>query len=77
MEERIVDIMKVVFDETKVNVNTTQDNLEKWDSMHHLILISELEEEFNVEFEPEEIAEMKSVEQIVFFIKQKLSSASV
>jgi len=72
MEERIVEIMKVVFGETTINVNTIQENMEQWNSLNHLILVSELEEEFNVEFEPDEIAEMKSVKQIVFFVRQKL-----
>ena len=34
----------------------------KWDSLNHLNLIVELEDEFNVSFEPEDIAEMKSLD---------------
>jgi len=32
-----------------------------WDSLRHLNLIIELENEFNISFELEEIAEMKSI----------------
>ena len=33
-------------------------NVARWDSMQHLILVSGFEEEFGVEIEPEETAEM-------------------
>ena len=72
MEERIIRILKEVLEEQNVNLNSTQDSLEKWNSLRHLYLASELETEFNVELDPEEIAEMKSVRQIVEIIKQKL-----
>lgn len=68
MEEKILEIMKNVFQTEDITKETNQLNCDKWDSLHHLNLIVELEDEFNTEFEPEEIAEMKSVEAI----KQKL-----
>lgn len=59
MEDKILSIMRDVFEDMTVNETCSQSNCEKWDSLHHLNLISELEDEFDVEFEPEEIAEMR------------------
>lgn len=71
MEKRIIEIMKDVFNVDNVDINTSQANCDKWDSLHHLNLIVELEDAFDMEFEPEEIAEMKSVEAIMRIIESK------
>lgn len=64
MDEKIIGIMKEVFQTPDITTETNQSNCEKWDSLHHLNLIVELEDAFDLEFEPEEIAEMKSFETI-------------
>ena len=74
MEETIIEIMKDVLDEQDINIDSTQDSLENWNSLRHLNLVSELEDEFDVEFEPEEIAEMKSVKAILELINTKKSN---
>ncbi len=73
MEETIIEIMKDVLDEQDINIDSTQDSLENWNSLRHLNLVSELEDEFDFEFEPEEIAEMKSVKAILELINTKKS----
>lgn len=72
MEKRIIDIMKRVFQIDDISPQTSQANCEKWDSLHHLNLIVELEEEFDTEFEPEEIAEMKSFDIVKKMISNKI-----
>lgn len=64
MDEKIIEIMKSVFNTDNITTATDQNNCEKWDSLHHLNLIVELEDAFDTEFEPEEIAEMKSFEAV-------------
>lgn len=64
MDNRILDIMKVVFQTPDITTDSNQSNCEKWDSLHHLNLIVELEDAFDLEFEPEEIAEMKSFDAV-------------
>ena len=66
--------MKRVFQLDEVADNISQSDCTKWDSMTHLSLIIELEEEFAVSFEPEEMAEMKdleTIEKIIFQTKMK------
>lgn len=64
MEEKIVSILKQVLGVENIDETCSQKNCENWDSLRHLNLVVELESEFDVEFEPEEIAQMKSVEEI-------------
>ena len=71
MDEKIIGIMKGVFKTDAITSATDQHNCDKWDSLHHLNLIVELEDAFDMEFEPEEIAEMKSVAAVKRVIESK------
>ena len=64
MDEKIIEIMKNVFETDNVTPASDQNNCDRWDSLHHLNLIVELEDAFDMEFEPEEIAEMKSFDAV-------------
>lgn len=74
MDDKILNIMRRVFETPDVNVNSSQANCENWDSLHHLNLIVELEDAFDTEFEPEEIAEMKSFKAVKDTISTHLQS---
>ena len=73
MEQKILDIMKSVFRTDAIDETCSQRNCEKWDSMNHLNLVVELEMEFGVSFEPEEIAKMQSFEEVIRVVKSKMS----
>jgi acyl carrier protein len=49
--------------------------IDNWDSLHHLNLVLGLEGEFGVQFSPEEIAKMQTVESIAWLVQNKLSRA--
>jgi acyl carrier protein len=49
--------------------------IENWDSLKHLNLVLGVEGEFGVQFSPEEIAQMQTVENIAWLVQNKLSSA--
>lgn len=72
MKEKILKIVEQVLN-TKVDENTSQKNCSEWDSLRHLNLIIELEMEFDISFEPEEIAKLTNVQIIESLIKEKLS----
>ena len=71
MEDKILEIMKSVFQMEDIDKTCSQQNCEKWDSMNHLNMIVELEMEFGVSFEPEEIAKMRSFDDVVRIVKIK------
>lgn len=71
MEEKVLEILKNLFELDTVDETCSQETCEKWDSMGQLNLVVELETEFNVTLEPEEIGEMKSFNDIVRLLKLK------
>ena len=72
LEESVLDIMHRVFGMDEVNTDASQKNCERWDSLHHLMLASELEDIFDIELEPEEIAEMTDFTRVVDMVKSKM-----
>ena len=72
MEDKILDIMREVFETEEVSTASSQKNCARWDSLHHLALASELEDAFDIELEPEEIAEMTDFERAVAMIQSKI-----
>ena len=72
LEEKVLDIMREVFELDEVAPDASQKNCPRWDSLHHLTLAAELEEAFDVELEPEEIAEMTDVDRVVAMLKSKM-----
>ena len=71
MKERIVDVIKRTFEITEVSDDISQKNCAKWDSMNHLNLILELESEFNISIEPEEITELRNFDDIINILTLK------
>lgn len=73
MKDKIRNIMASVFEinKTQLKENFSQKEVEAWDSLRHLNLIVELEEAFNISYEPEEIAEMTSFDKVVSLTKIK------
>ena len=73
MEEKVLEILKDLFELDTVDETCSQENCEKWDSMMHLNLVVELESEFGVSLEPDEIASMQSYKDVVKILKEKLA----
>lgn len=71
MEEKIVEIVRNVLEDDNVDINTSQTNNARWDSMAQLNLIVELESEFGLSLEPEEISSIKSVKDIIETVNNK------
>lgn len=73
MEEKVLEILRNLFELDTVDTTCSQATCEKWDSMAVLNLVVELETEFDVSLEPEEIGEMKSYDDIISILKTKIS----
>jgi acyl carrier protein len=50
--------------DNSINMGTSQENLENWDSLNHILLIVEVEKKFNIKFKVGEISELNSVKKI-------------
>ncbi len=72
LEEKVLKIMREVFETQDVSPSSSQRNCERWDSLRHLTLASELEEAFDIELEPEEIATMTDFSRVIEMLQSKL-----
>ena len=72
LEDKVLEIMRNAFELEDVSMDISQKNCERWDSLHHLTLASELEEEFDIELEPEEIAEMTDFSHVIVILETKV-----
>lgn len=71
MKDRILEVLMNTFELDSVDTNCSQRTCDKWDSMGQLNLVVELEAEFDVSLEPEEIGEMKCYDDIERILKSK------
>lgn len=73
MEEKVLEILKKLFELETIDETCSQTTYEKWDSMAQLNLVVELESEFDITLEPEEIGEMTSFDDIVRILNRKIA----
>ena len=73
MESRIKKVMGDVFNigVDSINSDSSPDNIENWDSLKHMNLIVALEEEFEVEFDDEEIVDSMNYALILNIVSNK------
>lgn len=64
--------MMDVFEMDDITTDVSQKNCERWDSLHHLTLASELEDAFDIELEPEEIGQMTDFALVIDVLKKKM-----
>lgn len=60
--------------DVSISSETNKDNLPEWDSINHLNLIVELEDQLNLQFTPEEIESIKSVHILLDLIQKKANA---
>ncbi len=62
-----------VFDDETIRVtpNTTADDIDDWDSLEHITLISAVEREFRMKFKMGEISSMKNVGEMARIVMER------
>lgn len=72
--ENVSLIMKDVFELENeiITENMCSDDIEAWDSLTHLQLIGEIEEQFVIKFSMQEIMEMEDVGDMINIIERKM-----
>ena len=61
---------------SQVTAQSSPETIEAWDSVQHLNLVLALEQEFAVQFEPEEIDQMNSIDRILKVLEGKLQHSA-
>jgi acyl carrier protein len=70
---KILEIMSSVFEVelSKLNEDSSIDNIENWDSIRHLNLILALEEEFNITIPDEEVGDLVNYKLIEYIVNEQ------
>ena len=71
----VQNIFKNIFNNSDmiITYTTNSDELENWDSLNHINLMSAVEKEFNIKFALGELMELKNVEKIInLIVNEKL-----
>ena len=73
IELTIQQIMADVFEKSveQISLDSTQDDIDSWDSLRHLNLIVALEEEFGIELPIEEIGNLISFKLINIIVEEQ------
>lgn len=69
MMERLIEILTDIL-ETEINEYTTKDDVETWDSLNHVRIISEIQDEFNIRIPLKDINSLISVKAIQQYLRK-------
>ena len=75
---KILEKLNVVFkdvldnEDIKLNLNTTANDVEDWDSLNHIQLVVAIEKEFKIRFSSKEIQSWNNVGELVESINSKM-----
>ena len=71
--ERLNEVFRDVFDYDTITVteDTTAADVDDWDSLMHITLISAVEDEFDIKFNMKDVVSMKRVGDMVDIIQQE------
>lgn len=61
----------------EITPQSSIDSIKNWDSLQHLNFVLALEQSYSLQFEPEDIEQMKSIEIAAMTIEEKLSGKEI
>lgn len=72
--KRVNQIFRVVFDDDSLMITekTCADDIDQWDSLQHINILSMLEKEFQIEFDIDQIILMENVGDMVRMIEDMI-----
>ena len=70
---RLTKIFRSVFDDKRIVISrrTVSDDIDDWDSLEHINLISAVENEFKMKFKMKEVSGMKNVGEMIDIISER------
>ena len=71
--DRLNDVFRDIFDDDSLTVTaaTTAADIEDWDSLSHITLVSAVEDEFRMKFSMKEVVEMKNVGEMAAIVEAR------
>ena len=73
IETKLQEVFRDVFQDDSLVIlpEMTAGDVDKWDSITHLIMISKVEEVFNASFRLKELIKLKNVGDLIALLKEK------
>ena len=73
IETKLQEVFRDVFQDETLAIlpEMTAGDVDKWDSITHLIMISKVEEVFNASFRLKELIKLKNVGDLITLLKEK------
>lgn len=73
--EKLTNVFHDVFGDNSIVLNDemTSADVEKWDSLTHMLMISTVEEQFGIRFKLKELNKLKKVGDMIEILQEKLS----
>lgn len=74
VKEKIIEIIANTLDVrvSEINDSSSIGDFPAWDSLGHMNLLQNIQDEFDIELDPEEIIELEDVQDIVKAVEAKL-----
>lgn len=74
VKEKVIAIMAKNFEVTPedITMESSIGDFPKWDSLGNLALLQEIQDEFDIELEPEDIIDLEDVNDIINIVKEKM-----
>ena len=71
IKEKLTEIFRNVFDDESIALSDsmTVEDVEDWDSLSHITLISEIEDAFDIKFSMKNLLDIKNVGNMMFIIR--------
>ena len=72
--DKLTEVFRDVFDDDSIVIqeNTTAKDIEGWDSLTHINLLSAVEDEFDIKFHMKDVLGMKNVGEMMDLIEEQL-----
>ncbi len=72
--EKLTEVFRDVFDDEDLTIKdeTTANDIEDWDSLTHITLLSSVEDEFGIRFDMKAVQGLKNVGEMVALIEELL-----
>ena len=75
VQDKLQTIFRNVFNEPTliVSLEMNANDVDSWDSLSHMEMISQVEEEFGVKFKLKDLVKLKNVSDLIYLIEEKLA----
>jgi len=71
---KLTQVFHKTFDDSELELtdNLTASDVDNWDSLTHMVLIGEIEKEFNIKFKLKELNKMNTVGNLIDIVAKKI-----